>query len=281
MSLILPPTRTVLSGRTRIRELVFPIPAGDFELIQTVSSNPSSAPTYAITWSHDGLHLIRATDGSNLIYSGIMSTAYDISTQTSFISSNISANWTGIAFNDDGLQITTITTGDSFQEYTLSSPYDVSTMVSTGNSKFIGSGFHSSPVFSSDGLRLWHLSSTSIREWTFGTPYDLSTISASPVATLDLTPFHASFSGWSFSLDGSLIYLVVGSGSRQLASLTLGTPFDITSIAGSPVTNQYDDSGLALSTWAIPRGLTINPNNGNLTFIQDQNARLIVEIGRP
>ena len=96
MSVILPPNRIVLSGRTRVRELVFPIPVGDFQILQTASMNPSAGSTFFVTWSSDGLTLLHGSDSSNTLYARTHTVPYDISSGVgTAISGNITGNWSG------------------------------------------------------------------------------------------------------------------------------------------------------------------------------------------
>ena len=120
---------------------------------------------------------------------------------------------TGMAFSNDGLKMFVVgTLGDAINEYTLITPFDLSTASYAGNGeRFSVSGQDDKPTgvaFSNDGAKMFVVGAINgINEYTLDTPFDVST------ASFDDVVFSVSMqetvpTGVAFSNDGTKMFVV-------------------------------------------------------------------------
>jgi len=159
-------------------------------------------------------------------------TGFDVSSQEIFP--------TGMAFNNDGTKMFIVgNTGDDVNEYTLTTPFDVSTSTfrdinsdGTGFSVRAQDTFPIGIAFNNDGTKMFVLGNTGddVNEYTLTTPFDVSTSTfrdingdgtGFSVRAQEITPL-----GLKFNNDGTKMF-VVGNVGDDVNEYTLTTPFDV------------------------------------------------------
>ena len=133
---------------------------------------------FGLDFKPDGTKMYLTGNQNDKIYEFNLSSAFDIST-ASFVQDvyviPIDDEPFGIEFNTDGSRLFIVgTKGNGVDEYTLTTPYDISTMEHMGFF-FIGgnpSGIHISP----DGLKMFIVGNQSdtVKSYTLGTSYRVS-----------------------------------------------------------------------------------------------------------
>ena len=173
---------------------------------------------------------VRDTSGNLIVGTFDVSTAafvhlFDVSGQEQFP--------TGMAFSNDGTKMFVIgTLGDAINEYTLSTPFDVST-ATFANVVFSVSGQDETPTgmaFSNDGAKMFVVGDdgNDISEYTLSTLFDVST--AAFVHLFDVSMQEGAPTGMAFSNDGTKMF-VVGWDGADINEYTLDTPFDVSTAA--------------------------------------------------
>ena len=142
-------------------------------LVTTVDND-----NFGLDFSADGTKMYITGNQTDKIYEYNLSSAFDISTATfnqDKYLNPIDDEPFGIEFNTDGTRLFIVgTKGNGVDEYTLSTPYDISTMMHMGF-YFVGnnpSGIHISP----DGTKMFIIGNQSdiIKSYDLGTSYRVS-----------------------------------------------------------------------------------------------------------
>jgi len=143
-----------------------------------------------------------------------------------------------ITFNSDGSKMYMVGySNDSVFQYTLSTPFDLST-ASYDNVSFSVAGQDATPydiAFNNDGSKMYMVGSSndSVFQYTLSTPFDLSTASydnvSFSVAGQDAAPL-----GIAFNTTGSKMYMV-GDSNDSVFQYTLSTPFDLSTASYNSV----------------------------------------------
>lgn len=158
-----------------------------------------------------------------LEYSGLM---FDVSPQSLLPYS--------FSFNNDGTKgyVSDVDGSDVIYQYTLSNPYDISSMSYDGVSFSVGTGNVFSIEFNNDGTKMYLAGNVmdSVRQYTLSTPFDIST------ASYDLVDYNNPYGGYivdaAFNNDGSKLYIINNDGSiSPIKQYSLSTPFDISTIS--------------------------------------------------
>ena len=184
--------------------------------------------------------------------------SFDVSTQE--------ANSAGVVFNNDGTKMFVIgNTGDDVNEYTLATPFDVSTATFNdinGN----GTGFRvktqdsvpTGVAFNNDGTKMFVVgdAGNDINEYTLTTGFDVST--ASFVNSFSVATQEAFPGGVAFNNDGTKMF-VVGTAGDDVNEYTLTTGFDVSTAA-------FLDSFSVAAQDILPTGITFN-NDGTKMFV--------------
>ncbi len=195
-------------------------------------------------------------DDINLAYSKSTGSIGDTTSPSSFVDSFSVASQdsspTGLAFSADGSKMFVVgSTGDDVNEYTLSTPFDVSTATFVDSFSVVSQ--IQSPAglaFSADGSKMFVLDFAvrDVNEYTLATPFDVST--AVFDSSFSVFSQEASPRGLAFSADGAKMF-VVGNTGDDVNEYTLSTPFDVSSssFAGSfsVGSQELDPRGLAFS----------------------------------
>jgi len=216
-----------------------------------------------VAFSSDGTKMfVVGNVVSDAVNEYTLSTAFDVSTADfvdSFSVATQGPNPQGLAFSSDGTKMFVVDWSvDAVNEYTLSTPFDVSTADFVGS--FSVTDEETSPTgvaFSSDGTKMFVVGDVGddVDEYTLSTAFDVSTAS-----------FEDSFSveeqgilpqDLAFSSDGTKMFVadiiplfIISLG--QVNEYTLSTPFDVSTasfVDSFSVTDQeMDPTGVAFSS---------------------------------
>tara|TARA_X000001382_G_C3135739_1_gene167893 strand:- start:57 stop:953 length:897 start_codon:yes stop_codon:yes gene_type:complete len=154
---------------------------------------------------------------NNIVYQYTLSTAWDVST-ASYDSVSASIDYQffsrGIYFRPDGTYFYIIgNSNDSVDQYSLSTPWDISTTSNDNVSFSVSSedGQPQSVYFNPDGTKAYILGSNqstdAVYEYTLSTAWDLSTASYSSTSFSVVTQ-DSGATGIAFKNDGSKMYVI-------------------------------------------------------------------------
>ena len=201
----------------------------------------------ALAFSSDGSKMyVLGTDGDT-IYQYTLATPWDVSTASY---ANKSYNATeesypqGLAFSSDGSKMYIIgETDDTIYQYTLTTPWDVSTASYASKSyNATEEGTPGTLAFSSDGSKMYVIGivNDTVYQYTLTTPWDVSTASyasKSYNATEEGSP-----SGLAFSSDGSKMY-IIGTNNDTIYQYTLTTSWDISTASYASKNHNEKEEG--------------------------------------
>jgi len=191
------------------------VTTASFTRQRTMSSLGGDGYGVAFTFSADGTKLFWYGYANWRIFRHDLSTAWDISSAGSLVGSYYSLSSSGgkrgLQINPTGTKIFVIETNYSWiTEYTLSTPYVVSTATETGSGAMAPSnspGF----AFTDNGEKVFTASYTNseVREYSLSTPYTISTASfvANTTVVKNQTTVLRSLA---FSSSGSYMYAAGG-----------------------------------------------------------------------
>lgn len=164
----------------------------------------------------------------------------------------------GIWFKPDGTKMYIAGfTGTDIVEYSLSTPWDIST-----NSATTSYALSFAPYdlyITSDGLTVYIVETTTpaVRSYTTGTPWDFSSLSTGPI--LDLTGFETTATGIDFKPDLSRVY-VCGSGDDEINEFAL-------SETGNLATATHTQAFSLAAQDSGPQGIRFNSDGTRLYMI--------------
>ncbi len=131
-----------------------------------------------------------------------------------------------LAFSSDGthMYLSSNYSGTTIYEYTLSTPWDITTALYTGSGNAVADGI-TGLYFSSDGTKMYALEfyNDILDEYTLSTPWNISTISK--IASMAV-PYGNNYT-MTFSSDGTKLY-DFNEYTDTMYEYTLATPWDIT-----------------------------------------------------
>ncbi|MEX0930691.1 MAG: hypothetical protein WDZ68_00175, partial [Candidatus Paceibacterota bacterium] len=142
----------------------------------------------------------------------------------------------GVAFSSDGTRMYVDgSSNDRIYQYPLSTPWDLRTVGAT-DANFSVSGISPQSqdlTFSSDGLNMYVVGSTSDRVWQYplGTAWDLSTTGAS-IASFLVSGEDGTPTAVTFSSDGMRMY-VLGFNTTNVYQYPLGTAWDLGTVGAT------------------------------------------------
>lgn len=215
--------------------------------------------------------------GNNIIYQYNLGTAWDITTASySSLSFNVSGQDTsqqGLCFNSTGTRMFLVgRTNDRIYQYTLSTPWNIST--ATFNT-FHSIGSHETDVsdvgISTDGTKLYvaGLQRNTFFQYNLSNPSDISSPSISKISNGSIQAHFAYFTqGFVFGDNGTKVY-VVDSAYGGFSQYTLSTPWDITTI------NWQDKKFETYSLYELtPTGIDISSDGTKVYVVGQQNDRI-------
>jgi hypothetical protein len=231
-----------------------------------------------IVFNDVGTKMYVLGDNSNNIFQYSLSTAFDITSATydnvSFNVNSQDSRARSIDFSNDGTKLAFI--GDSsgdFFHYTLSTPYDISTLTFIGLGPNVfdkygndGNSFLNYPqsgTFSANGSRFFVVNTSSARilQYSLSTPFDISTMST--IETFyDVTDQDSFPYGVEFNDNGTKMYMS-GGNFGELHEYDLSIAFDLTNGDGEP--------GVVFSALNV-----VNFNDGSEFVLNPDGTRLYI-----
>ena len=245
----------------------FDVSTADFVHSFDVSSQ-DTIPS-GVAFSADGSRMFVAGFDGGDVYEYTLSTPFDVSTAEFVHPFDVSlqeASPTGVAFSADGSKMLVVgLDGDDVYEYTLSTPFDVSTAEFVHS--FDVSSQESEPsgvAFSADGSRMFVTGTDGddVNEYALSTPFDVST--AGFVHSFDVSSQDTNPEGVAFSADGTKMF-VAGYTGADINEYTLSTPFDV-STAG--FVHSFDVS----SQEAFPQGVAFSADGAKMFVVGNQGS---------
>ncbi|MEM7679818.1 MAG: hypothetical protein AAF182_02290 [Pseudomonadota bacterium] len=161
-----------------------------YEVTMATLGNSETNPQ-ALFVKPDGTKLYYSGFSQDTVYQWSMSTPWDISTLSYDSKSfGLGGNCFTITLSRDGTKLYAIdnsTSSGTLRQYTLSTPWDISTASDSGNFYTDNSKFAGPVWISPDGqyLVLADIIADILRQYEFGTPWDISTLSEQVGITLD------------------------------------------------------------------------------------------------
>ena len=201
---------------------------------------------------------------NNFVYQYTLGTAWDLSTASyaskSFLFDTQDSSVESIAFNDDGtIMYGAGGTNDTVYQYTLGTPWDVSTASYASKSVGLNVRADITPtglVFSVDGTKMYVGNTIwdEIYEYDLGTPWDISTAVYNAVS-ITWSTLGVFFVGASaFNSEGTKLYAAVDDGSIiGVGQFTLATAWDLSSLTYDGFAASYDAS-------YVPEGIILKPD---------------------
>lgn len=185
-----------------------------------------------------GTRLFLLGDAGNRVYQYTLETAWDISTRRTYKTYSVGtqeSTLTNLTFKPDGTRMyITGWTNDRIYQYTLSTPYDVTT-ATYDNKSFALQGLQTGPsdiYFKDDGLRVyvWDIDADRAHEYRLTTPWDISTAYwVKRIQTSAINLLNGSSDGFTFKSDGTKVYLA-DPGDDVIYQYSLTTAWDINSM---------------------------------------------------
>jgi sugar lactone lactonase YvrE len=177
----------------------------------------------------DGTTLFGIGTGTDRVEEYIMSVPWDISTlvftEKTFSVASQEINPNSVFFKPDGTAFYIVgTTNDTVYQYTVSSPWNISTASYASKSFSVASQelTPTSLYFKPDGTRMYVIGSTtdSIFEYALSTPWDVSTATYTSIS-FSISPYELTPTGLDFSDDGLNMY-ILGSTSDTVYQFNIG-----------------------------------------------------------
>ena len=169
-----------------------------------------------LVFKHDGTKMYIIGFNNNTVYQYTLSTAWDVST-ASYDSKSLSVSAevgaaTELAISKDGVSLYVLNfSNDTVYQYTLATPFDVSTGSYASKSKSITTE-EASPLgltFNGIGSKMYIAGSDSdaIHQYTLSTAWDVSTATYDNIS-LDVSTEDGTASGLTFNIHGTRIYIM-------------------------------------------------------------------------
>ncbi len=237
----------------------FDVTTAVFVVSFSVSSQDESPR--GLAFSADGAKMFVVGSAGDDVHQYALSAPFDVSAASFVVSFSVTSEDTfprGLAFSADGAKMFVVgDSGNDVNEYTLTTPFDVST--ATFVDSFLVASQDTSPqglAFSADGAKMFVVGNTGddVNEYTLAAPFDVSTATVAgsfSVKSQDTFP-----AGLAFSADGAKMF-VVGFVDRDVNEYTLAAPFDVT-------TATFAGSFSVASQEAFPRGLAFSADGAKM-----------------
>jgi len=214
----------------------------------------------------DGTKMFTVSSNDDLMHEYDLSTAWDVSTATQNVSSDLDVSTQGatslfsLAFKSDGTKCYACDNGtSSIYQYTLSTAWDLSTAsfdssLSVNSNGRYPHGF----VLKTDGTSFYVLGTNvgSVYQYDMSTAYDISTASYAS-KSLTLT---TAYEDIEISSDGTTLYALLSGGVDTVNQYTLSTAWDISTATDDSISFYIGGQELA------PEGVTV-VNNGKSMYI--------------
>jgi len=229
-----------------------------------------SSETRGVAFSSDGTKMYILKHTTSQIFQYTLSTPWNVSTATyASLSKSVSAQASSmhsLEFSPDGTKMFTV--GGQTQtvyQYTLSTPWNVSTATYASLSIFIGvqeSGIYGL-AFSTDGTKMFivGLTNKSVFQYTLSTPWNVSTATyaslSKSVGAQAYVPYKIAFSS-----DGTKMF-ILGQQEYTVYQYTLSTPWNVSTATYTSL------SKLVSAQDTTPYGLTFSPDGTKMYIAGD------------
>ena len=245
--------------------------------VSGVSSSTNANVSNSLFFKPDGTKMYTIDTGNDRILQYALSTPWDISTalydSAFFSASSQDSVPYEIFFKPDGTKMYIIgLTNDSVYQYSLSTPWDISTALydseffSVSSQDSVPNGI----FFKPDGTKMYisGFTNDSVYQYSLSTPWDIST-SVYDDLFFDYSALIPSSAGIFFKPDGTKMY-IIGLANDSVYQYSLSTPWDIS-------TSVYDDlffdvSGLISSSAGI-----FFKSDGTKMYILDRTVNRVYQ----
>ena len=183
-----------------------------------------------IAWGQQLIKWTEHTDNQPAYEDGVLPPVTSWFCDTETVIAKDGFGWGGIYFNDDGTEMyfhNTANTYDRFEQWTLSTPWDVSSGTFTGSVAEGTIGTPSQLRISDDGLILWESDANEIQQWDFGTAWDITTLVYRDTTAL----VTGTNSGFDFNGDGTKLF--VCNQNELFYEYDCSTPYDVSTIGAA------------------------------------------------
>ena len=237
------------------------------------SSVSSESPTPSdVTFKSDGSKMFVGDFQNDEIYEYTLSTPWDVTTKSFITSASFSGSIErNIYLKPDGTRLYSnnfSSTTSSLYEYTLSTPWDVTTLTFSQSKDLSQYGSFERGLFiKPDGTKLYTVTGITkkINEYNLSTPYSISTLSFNQSASLSTTPLEVGFSS-----NGEKIYIL--NSDDTISKGYLSTPYDISTIGVIETSNTLNPYSTG------PTGLFLKPEiDPSSIFVADIINDSIIE----
>jgi len=253
------------------------VPTGTWDITNcsydTVSKSVSSQDRspLAVAFNSDGSKMYIVGNSNDRVFQYSLSTPWNVSTATyDSISKDVSSQDSSpyaVAFNSDGSKMYIVgNSNDRVFQYSLSTPWNVSTATYNSISKDVSSQ-DSAPnavAFNSDGSKMYIVGNSNDRvfQYSLSTPWNVSTATydsiSKSVSSQDSAPYDVAFNS-----DGSKMY-IMGNNNKTVFQYTLSTPWNVS-------TATYDTSKSVSSQDSAPYGVAFNSDGSKMYIIGASN----------
>jgi sugar lactone lactonase YvrE len=265
------------TGGDAVRQYNLPEPGnlqtpGYFDTQSFSVSAQESTPREAV-FKPDGTTMYVVGETNDTVYQYTLSTPWDVST-ASYASKSFSVSAQeltpqALAFKPDGSRMYVAgSAGDDINEYSLSTPWDVTT--ASYVQLFSVAAQETTPnsmYFRSDGLKLYVIGSDQDRvfQYTLGTAWNISTASYDNI-NFSTTAQDTAPTGLYFKNDGTLMF-VVGSTNDNVYQYALSTPWDVS-------TAQYQNLAFNVRSQAAgPQSVVFRETDGTSMYVLDLTSQ--------
>jgi DNA-binding beta-propeller fold protein YncE len=245
---------------------------------QSESLATEDSVTIGLFFKPDGTKMYMGGATNDKIYEYDLSTAFDISTLSLNQSQSISAQQgaiSGLFFNSAGTKLIVSGT-DSVQldEYTLSTPWDISTETHNRSATLSEMTYAMSVQLSPKGDKLWVVANIpdEVYEYNLTTPFDLSTIAYSN-NKFDIGTQAANGLGLAFKTDGSKMYIANSTTSEIFQYSTVAPTWSNPDIANA----SYDSVSVSVLTETTASSDLFFKPDGTKVYITDNGPDEINE----
>lgn len=267
-------TVMVVSGDTQNRLFQYTLSTG-FDLTTASYANKSydassldSAPR-GVRFNNDGTKIIWIGESNRRVYAVPLTTAYDLSTASSYASFNISSSQTtdptGLEFNPDGTIMYIVgRDNDECYQYTLSTGFDVTTASYANKKVDLSSGIGGLDprglFITADGTKLYHCGTAQwkVFEFEMSTPFDVSTASYTS-NNKNINPDTTDLTGVFFTSDSIGKMYVIGQGNDYVVEYSVKTATYPTTGYHAAHTNLSTDS----TYWTDINSMTASESAGS------------------
>jgi DNA-binding beta-propeller fold protein YncE len=237
----------------------------------SVSAQTGAIPT-KVRFKDDGTKMYVLSNTNTAVYQYSLSSAWDISTASydsvSFSVTTQESTPFGLFFGDSGAKMYIVgTTNDTVYQYTLSTPWDLSTASYASLSKSVNAE-ETSPFdvfFKSDGTIMYVVGSTGddVNQYALSSAWDVSTASFTKVSSPTLSTWYgeATPNGMYIKPDGTQLY-VIGTATDTVWQQTMPTAWDVANmVPGFYVGSQE----------GTPQGLTFKDDGTKMYIVGNTN----------